>query len=78
MSLEKHIREEWVKMVNEAKCMLITDCPLIEDEVMFEVDCHLQKVEDLLEIAIEAVCEAGYEGYDNKLKAYIELNTDEP
>ncbi len=36
--MDDYIQEEWIAMVESAKDSLKSDCPLLEDEVLVEVD----------------------------------------
>lgn len=41
-----YILEEWKVMVSKSKHHLDSDCPLIEDEVIVEMDSYIKNLED--------------------------------
>ena len=48
-SLPSYIRTEWQTLLSNAKQSLASDCPLVEDETIIEVDSYIKRLEAKLD-----------------------------
>lgn len=71
---EQYILDNWDWMCTQAHRQLQGECPLGEDETLVEMHKYIHELNRMLDIAWDAVTEAGYEGFNEELRDFMEGN----